>query len=222
MHEKARESYIIGNSYHRHRQLSHSLFSLLIQSSSQIANTMNNHEGDPPNNLCATKEMCKYCFDIVIIELFKSHRHQISRRNLIASNPISTTTVTKCPLFVTWDKVKTTSNSPEYHLRGCIGTLAPQKLHIALGQYAKTSAFNDPRFRPISMSDVPHLRVSVSLLVNYEDCCDCLDWEIGKHGIIINFEHNGKDYSGELSNYYICYLECRLFYELWNNMVTLS
>ena len=99
----------------------------------------------------------------------------------------------QCPLFVTWDKLK----GNDYHLRGCIGTLAPLQLRGALAEYARTSAFRDPRFRPIARHEIHNLRVSVSLLVNYEDCENCLEWEVGKHGIIINFRDDSKQYSGE-------------------------
>ena len=52
-----------------------------------------------------------------------------------------------------------------YDLRGCIGTLTPQPLATALGEYAIISAFRDQRFEPIRIQEVPRLRVAVSLLV---------------------------------------------------------
>lgn len=74
-----------------------------------------------------------------------------------------------------------------YELRGCIGTLAPRQLQHALSEFAITSALHDGRFDPISLHELPFLRVGVSLLVNYEECQDCFDWIVGVHGIIIKF-----------------------------------
>jgi len=83
----------------------------------------------------------------------------------------------------------------DFELRGCIGTLAPRPLRTAIGEFAITSAFRDGRFNPISKHELPHLRVAVSLLVNYEECRHVHDWTIGIHGIIITFRHGSADYS---------------------------
>jgi uncharacterized protein (TIGR00296 family) len=88
------------------------------------------------------------------------------------------------PLFVTWNK----KNTNKYYLRGCIGTFSPQSLHKALASYAITSAFKDTRFDPVHVSELEHLKCSVSILVHFEDAEHIYDWEIGKHGIRISFE----------------------------------
>ena len=46
------------------------------------------------------------------------------------------------------------------------------------------------------MKEVPKLNVGLSLLVNFTDINDPLEWEVGKHGIEIDFSHNGRKYSG--------------------------
>lgn len=53
------------------------------------------------------------------------------------------------------------------------------------------SAFKDSRFNPITREELPRLHVSVSILRHFEDGVDYLDWEIGVHGIRIEF-HNEK------------------------------
>lgn len=83
----------------------------------------------------------------------------------------------------------------EFELRGCIGTLSPRPLISAVKEYALTSAFRDRRFDPIRKHELPHLRVAVSLLVNYEECSHCYDWIVGTHGIIIDFFHGTSQYS---------------------------
>ena len=146
--------------------------------------------GQGKDHLSATEEMCKYCFDVLIKELHQQRNITTNSIQDLDSIPVGA----RCPLFVTWDKRKET----EYTLRGCIGTLAPRELRTALSEYARISAFKDPRFRPVSLHEVPCLRVSVSLLVNYEDCENCLDWVVGVHGIIINFDYRSQSYSGKL------------------------
>ena len=96
-------------------------------------------------------------------------------------------------------------NDDTYELRGCIGSLTPKRMSDHLYHYIRTSAFHDTRFTPIAYcghntnhhnrnnshrsngdwEEIISLRVSVSLLVQYETCHDCYDWIIGQHGIII-------------------------------------
>ena len=40
------------------------------------------------------------------------------------------------------------------------------------------SALRDRRFPPIQPKEIPHLEVTVSLLVHYETARDYLDWEV--------------------------------------------
>eukprot|EP00577_Skeletonema_sp_RCC1716_P020880 CAMPEP_0113385428 /NCGR_PEP_ID=MMETSP0013_2-20120614/7461_1 /TAXON_ID=2843 ORGANISM="Skeletonema costatum, Strain 1716" /NCGR_SAMPLE_ID=MMETSP0013_2 /ASSEMBLY_ACC=CAM_ASM_000158 /LENGTH=305 /DNA_ID=CAMNT_0000268183 /DNA_START=65 /DNA_END=982 /DNA_ORIENTATION=- /assembly_acc=CAM_ASM_000158 len=94
-----------------------------------------------------------------------------------------------------------TTPAPIYELRGCIGTLAPRHLQHALSEFAITSALHDQRFDPISLHELPLLRVGVSLLVKYEECQDCLDWIVGVHGIIIKFS-SSKGMRGMEQQYY--------------------
>ncbi|XP_004710104.1 AMME syndrome candidate gene 1 protein isoform X2 [Echinops telfairi] len=48
-------------------------------------------------------------------------------------------------------------------------------------------ALKDSRFPPMTRGELPRLFCSVSLLTNFEDVCDYLDWEVGVHGIRIEF-----------------------------------
>ncbi|KAI7903650.1 AMMECR1 domain-containing protein [Cokeromyces recurvatus] len=88
------------------------------------------------------------------------------------------------PLFVTWHK---RTNDGQYQLRGCIGNFNPMSLHEGLKKYALISALRDQRFKPITLSEIPSLTCAVSLLTNFEIADNYLDWEIGKHGIWIEF-----------------------------------
>jgi AMME syndrome candidate gene 1 protein len=165
----------------------------------------------PSNGLEATDSMCFYCFDILIQELQKktNSRHQ-QRHSQVVVSPMFMDALPypniECPLFVTWEKQgptrpisrrtnNTTHNDdpipPQqqpYELRGCIGSLSPKGLLRHLREYAVFSAFQDPRFDPITIPELAQLRVSVSLLIQYEACRDCYDWIVGTHGVIIKFD----------------------------------
>lgn len=168
----------------------------------------------PP--LVATVELCYYCFDMLLAHLSNSRK-----KKEVPSFPGSYPASAECPLFVTWDKARHRRTRPpssyfgwlgggnpnssgdlgpcvnddRYQLRGCIGTLAPRSLRTALGEFALTSALRDRRFGPICSQEVPQLRVTVSLLVNYEGCSNCLEWTVGVHGVIIAFAADGSEYS---------------------------
>lgn len=75
----------------------------------------------------------------------------------------------------------------EKRLRGCIGTFNAMNLQSGLREYALTSAFKDSRFSPMTRDEFPKLSVSVSILRHFEDGDDYLDWEVGVHGIRIEF-----------------------------------
>ncbi|XP_006819388.1 AMMECR1-like protein, partial [Saccoglossus kowalevskii] len=89
------------------------------------------------------------------------------------------------PLFVTWKASGPTNG--DKRLRGCIGTFAAVHLHEGLRDYTISSALKDSRFQPISKDELPRLQCSVSLLTNFEEANDHLDWEVGIHGIRIQF-----------------------------------
>lgn len=119
--------------------------------------------------------MCYQCLDVLLAHLAQT-----------PAPPLLETSI-HCPLFVTYEK--------EQQLRGCIGNLAPQPLQAALPIYAIHSAVHDRRFAPITQKEVPHLSVSVSLLVEYETCQRWDDWSIGVHGVVIKFSTDGVDRS---------------------------
>ena len=100
------------------------------------------------------------------------------------------------PLFVTWNTL-----SPRHgrSLRGCIGTFEPQPLARGLRTYALTSALDDNRFDPVSLSELSSLEVAVTLLTDFEEADDAMDWDVGTHGIRIGFKANGSRYGA-------CYL----------------
>ncbi|CAI4214663.1 unnamed protein product [Parascedosporium putredinis] len=57
-----------------------------------------------------------------------------------------------------------------------------------------TSALHDTRFNPIRASELPTLEVAVTLLTDFEDAADTMDWSLGVHGIRISFVYHGRRY----------------------------
>jgi len=50
-------------------------------------------------------------------------------------------------------------------LRGCTGTLVPRRpLALEIVEITLQTAFNDPRFLPVTASEVPELRIEISVL----------------------------------------------------------
>lgn len=55
-------------------------------------------------------------------------------------------------------------------------------------------AFDDTRFHPISIRELPTLECGVTLLTDFEPVASAMDWELGKHGLRISFKHHGRRY----------------------------
>ena len=144
----------------------------------------------------ATSEMCAYCFDTL-----RHHFMETSSQSASSpAAPVQRFDEAFCPLFVTWNihprgfETTTSGNGTngaslkkEGRLRGCIGTLSSTSISTGLREYALISSLRDRRFNPISTEELPRLSVTVSLLTHYEDAKDVYDWEVGVHGIILNF-----------------------------------
>lgn len=146
--------------------------------------------------------MAIYCFDILV-----AHYNS-------AQAPPPAFEEGEHPLFVTWKKAM---NGSEPRLRGCIGTLEARFIISGFKDYALTSALRDRRFPPIQAKELPFLECTVSILTNYESASNYLDWEVGKHGLIIEFidPNNNTKRSGT-------YLPEVAAHEGWTKMETID
>ena len=71
------------------------------------------------------------------------------------------------------------------HLRGCIGFPEPiLPLGIALIKAAKAAAFEDPRFSPLSTSELKEIKIEITLLTKPKKT-DPKKIKVGKDGLII-------------------------------------
>ncbi|CAH8639908.1 unnamed protein product [Heterobilharzia americana] len=135
------------------------------------------------------REMCYFCFDVL-----HSHLHNTDPPSAPKTFPNSS-----YPLFVTWTYGK------DDKLRGCIGTFTAMNIHNGLREYAinrystflstfrTIQCYEGQSFLTNNEEEFPHLTCSVSLLLHFEEGKNYQDWQIGVHGIRIEFV-NEKGY----------------------------
>lgn len=84
----------------------------------------------------------------------------------------------KCGAFVTL--------SIDDELRGCIGYVISEKpLFETVYEVAKKSAFEDPRFYPLTAEELAHIEIEISVLSKPKTISSIGEIEVGKHGLII-------------------------------------
>lgn len=70
-------------------------------------------------------------------------------------------------------------------LRGCIGYVFPtQSLYQTVAETARAAAFDDPRFRPVTLSEAPYLQVEISVLSPLRPILP-EQVLVGKHGLVV-------------------------------------
>ncbi|MCX8043660.1 MAG: AmmeMemoRadiSam system protein A [Desulfobacterota bacterium] len=80
-------------------------------------------------------------------------------------------------------------------LRGCIGTLYPDKpLYRTVQEMAQAAALHDPRFDPLDPDELNDLDIEISVLTPLQPVTSIEEIEVGKHGLMIVRGH----YSGLL------------------------
>jgi AmmeMemoRadiSam system protein A len=76
-------------------------------------------------------------------------------------------------------------------LRGCIGFLeAPNKRLIdTICEAAKRAAFNDPRFHPLSIKELPDIKIEISILSTFLPIKSYDEIKLGIHGLLLDEEN---------------------------------
>lgn len=75
-------------------------------------------------------------------------------------------------------------------LRGCIGYPLPYKpLYETIIDSAISAATQDFRFEPLSLEELPEIKIEISVLSLPEPIKDPKQVEVGKHGIIVSKGH---------------------------------
>lgn len=73
----------------------------------------------------------------------------------------------------------------EGKLRGCIGFVFPtDSLYKTVADTARSAAFEDPRFEPVTLAEVPHLKVEISVLSPLQPIQPD-EVVVGRHGLVI-------------------------------------
>jgi len=72
-------------------------------------------------------------------------------------------------------------------LRGCIGRVVGDlPLVETVSRMARSAAFEDPRFPPLSAGEFPRLEIEISILSPLTPCPDSDKIEVGRHGLLIS------------------------------------
>ncbi|HSH69215.1 MAG TPA: AmmeMemoRadiSam system protein A [Deferrisomatales bacterium] len=72
-------------------------------------------------------------------------------------------------------------------LRGCIGTLeGTRPLYQTVAEMARSAAFGDPRFPPLTDQEWGDIRVEISALTPLETIDDPQLVQVGRHGVVIS------------------------------------
>ncbi|HAF95650.1 MAG TPA: hypothetical protein DCG50_06355 [Elusimicrobia bacterium] len=71
-------------------------------------------------------------------------------------------------------------------LRGCIGSMEPgAALADAVGAYAVSAAFNDPRFSPVKRNELPKIKIEISILSPLKRIASYAEVEPRRHGVYV-------------------------------------
>lgn len=72
-------------------------------------------------------------------------------------------------------------------LRGCIGTIEPQRdnLAVEIVENAISAASKDPRFKPVAEEELAELKVSVDILAAPERVAGPEDLDVRRYGLIV-------------------------------------
>jgi len=132
----------------------------------------------------SVRDLCCFCFAVL-------ERHLLGKPP--PSFPATSDPLFTAPLFVTWLKRRSGRGNPD--LRGCIGCLDCVTFNPGLSEYALRSSTRDRRFPPVELQELPALICRLSILFNFEPCAHIYDWEVGVHGVLINFDMDSKHYS---------------------------
>jgi AmmeMemoRadiSam system protein A len=74
----------------------------------------------------------------------------------------------------------------DHELRGCIGYIESRfPLADVVGEVAVKAAFEDPRFPPLTVSELEEITIEVSVLSPLQPVHDLEEIQVGVHGLLI-------------------------------------
>ncbi|NQT88410.1 AmmeMemoRadiSam system protein B [bacterium] len=88
-------------------------------------------------------------------------------------------------------------------LRGCIGNFKPDTpLYRTVTAQTQMSAFQDRRFKRVSVSEAKDIDIEITVLLPYRVIQNPLDWEFGKHGIIVRQGRRQATYLPQVAEHF--------------------
>lgn len=121
-----------------------------------------------------------------LLELARNTLQEYLRSGRVPEYTTSDPQLTRlASLFVTLKK--------EGKLRGCVGHMrSDQPLYRAVQKLAIAAATEDPRFSPLTLDELPAVRVEISILSPLHRVTDLSQVEVGTHGLMLNaYGHQG-------------------------------
>lgn len=115
----------------------------------------------------------------ILLEIARdSIKEEFGLATVDLNRDFSETLKQKCGAFVTL--------TIDGELRGCIGYIVSDKpLYELVYEVAKKSAFEDPRFYPLSKEEVDHIEIEISVLSPPKRIKSIDEIKVGEHGLII-------------------------------------
>lgn len=96
----------------------------------------------------------------------------------------------------------------DQELRGCIGHLEAYKpLGEAVAAMAVAAAIDDNRFLPITLKELPEIKIEISILSPTEKIKDPSQIKLGQHGVIIKNGSRGGTFLPEVAEHFNYNLE---------------
>jgi len=132
----------------------------------------------------ASSHECFVCFDAVAESL-----HSPLAKGV---RPMREGAPSDAAFFVTW----TSGND---RLRGCLGTMRPVAFEPGLADMAVKAASKDSRFAPVPLADLPTVTCGVSILSPMMPCSAWDDWDVGVHGIVLQWRDYSATYLPEVA-----------------------
>ena len=108
----------------------------------------NNNNNNSKTNL---KNLCYYCFNILISHL-QNKNHTIKFPENFKND--------SSPIFITYRTLL--GGETQGALRGCRGTLHPALLEKNLQKFSLSAALDDNRFPPITLEEIPFFNLEIS------------------------------------------------------------
>ena len=85
-------------------------------------------------------------------------------------------------------------------LRGCIGTIVTtEPLYKSVIRLAKAAAFNDYRFKPLTIKEIGEIDISISILTIPKKVTEISEIQLGKHGLIFEYKSYHSVFLPEVS-----------------------